>query len=114
MSEYAALSLEAARRVAFSVVAATIRRTTLMWVLLRLLLAFVSVLSGVSPLGGWRHSITAVLVTAAFVVYDARRLNERVFAENMGISERAVAAIYLLFAVLLEILLLAARLLAGA
>jgi hypothetical protein len=89
--------------------AAAIRRTALIWLLLRLLLGTVLFLAGLRPLGGWKHSLVVVLLTAALVVYDARRMNERVFAENLGISERAIAAVSLLSAVLLEIVVQVAR-----
>ncbi|MEJ2481621.1 MAG: hypothetical protein P8049_00455 [Gemmatimonadota bacterium] len=92
-------------------ITAAIRRTALIWLLLRLLLALVLAASpfGRGPLGGWRHSIVLVLVAMGLVLYDARRLNERVFAENLGLSERAIAVVSLLSAVLLEILLQFAR-----
>ncbi|MEJ2547432.1 MAG: hypothetical protein P8125_06390 [Gemmatimonadota bacterium] len=93
------------------VVTAAVRRTALIWLLLRLLLALVLAASplGRGPLGGWKHSIVLVLVATGLVLYDARRLNERVFAENLGLSERAIAVVSLLSALLLEILLQVAR-----
>jgi FtsH-binding integral membrane protein len=98
-----------ARGLAGEVVTAAARRTALIWLLLRLLLAAVLLPVGSSPLGGWKHSIVLVLVTTGLVLYDARRLNERVFAENLGLSERAIASVSLLSAVVLEILLQLAR-----
>lgn len=97
------------------VITAAVRRTALTWSLVRLLVAAVRFLGGLSPLGGWKHSIVLVLVATGLVLYDARRLNERVFAENLGLSEPAIAIVSLLSAVLLEILLqLARQLLSGA
>jgi uncharacterized membrane protein len=93
-------------RIPFSIPIGVVRSTALLWLLLRLL---TSVAAFGLYLGGLRVTVAVILVTVGLVLYQARRTNERLFAENMGIPEWALGIIALLTATTAEILLWAAR-----
>ncbi len=99
--------------IAWSVLAATLRRAALIWLLVRL---FLAVALGGPPggsftphLGTVRTSAVAVGVTTLLVLYDARRMNERVLAEDLGLPELTIGLTTALCAVMCELALLAAR-----
>ncbi len=85
------------------------------WLVLRLLqMVAYELVPGLSTLGGIRVALALVILVPALVLLDARRMSERVFAENVGVSEAAAAAVAAGTALTLEALLrIAAPLLAG-
>ncbi len=81
----------------------------MVWILLRLLLAALGLMGGFPPFGGVRTSILLTMVVVGLTLYDARRMNERVFVLDLGLPEVAVGAVSLVSALSCEILLLVAR-----
>ena len=85
------------------------RTTFVVWILLRLLLSALLLVAGYPPFGGVRTSILLVTVVVGLTLYDARRMNERVFLLDLGLPEVAVGVVSLVTALSLEILLIVAR-----
>ncbi len=88
------------------------RTTFVVWILLRFLVAALGLVAGLPPpppFGGVQTSILLVTVVFGLTLYDARRMNERVFFLDLGLSEVAVGAVSLVTALLCEILLFVAR-----
>lgn len=93
-------------RFPFSVPVGVIRSAAVLWILVRLVASF-------PPLGvdfdGFRVSVVIIAVVVFLQLYHARRVNERVFSENLGFSEPVVAVIAFLTATAGEALLQVAR-----
>jgi hypothetical protein len=104
----------------------TARRTAILWVLARLMVGFLNLLSGgvasgrvatgeaarIMAAASVRQGIgLAVVILPVLVVADVGLAHERAFLGNLGIGRRHVAAVALVTAALLEV---AAGLLTGA
>ena len=111
----ATASLPTVPRFPWSAFTAVLRTTVVVWVLLRLLrllLAALGLVAGFPPVpyfGGVQTSILLLTVVVGLTLFDARRMNERVFFLDLGLPEVAVGAVSLVAAFLFEILLFVAR-----
>ena len=108
----ATASLPTVPRFPWSAFTAVLRTTVVVWVLLRLLLAALGRVAGFPPVpyfGGVQTSILLLTVVVGLTLFDARRMNERVFFLDLGLPEVAVGAVSLVAAFLFEILLIIAR-----
>jgi hypothetical protein len=108
----ATASLQTIPRFPWSAFSAVLRTTVVVWVLLRLLLAALGLVGGVPPvlyLGGVRTSVLLMTTVVGLTLFDARRMNERVFFLNLGLTEVAVGAVSLVSALSCEILLFVGR-----
>ena len=98
--------LRRAPRFPWSVPFGAFRSAAALWVLLRLLIRF-------PPLGvhfdGFRVTVVVISVVVGLQLLHARRVNERVFSENLGFSEPLVALIAFVTATAGEVLLEIAR-----
>ena len=109
-------TVHAARRVPWRILVGAARVSATIWLLLRLLLAAVfAPIATIPYVGGIKPTLLLLVLVPLLVLRDARRMNERVFCENVGVSERTVAAVAAVTVLVLEILLrLSLPLLAGA
>ena len=109
------LTVLSARHVPRRILVGIVRVSATIWLLLRLLLLAVFAPIGPIPfVGGFKTTLTLLVLVPLLVLRDARRMNERVFSENVGISEPTVAAVAAVTVLVLEILLrLSVPLLAG-
>lgn len=82
-------------RYPWSVPFGAFRSAAVLWILIRLLISF-------PPLevhfDGFRVTVVVISVVVGLQLYHARRVNERVFSENLGFSEPVVAVIAFLTA----------------
>lgn len=101
--------LWAVPRFPWSTFTAVLRTTFVVWIVLRLMLAALGRIGGFPPFGGVRTSILLTMVVVGLTLYDARRMNERVFFLDLGLPEVAVGAVSLVSALSFEILLFVAR-----
>ena len=101
-------TLNAVPRFPWSTIAVAVRTSIVVWVLLRLLLAALGLVGGV-PLGGVQTSVLLMTTVVGLTLFDARRMNERVFVLNLGLAEVAVGAVSLVSALSCEILLFVGR-----
>jgi hypothetical protein len=94
------------------------RTTFLVWIVLRLMLAAIPPVFALvygppftlTPyFGGVRTSVLLTMVVVGLTLFDARRMNERVFFLDLGLPEVAVGAVSLVSTLSCEILLLVAR-----
>ena len=83
-----------------------VRSSAVLWILVRLLISF-------PPLGfyfdGFRVTVVIIAVVVGLQLYHARRVNERIFSENLGFPEPVVAVGAFLTAAAGEALLHVAR-----
>lgn len=105
----ATASLRTVPRFPWSTFTAVLRTTFVVWIVLRLLLAALGLVAGFPPFGGVRTSVLLTMVVVGLTLFDARRMNERVFFLDLGLPEIAVGAVSLVAAFLFEILLFVAR-----
>jgi len=82
------------------------RSAAVLWILVRLLISF-------PPLGvhfaGFRVTVVVIAVVVGLQLYHARRVNERIFTEDLGFPEAVGAGIAFLTATTGEVLLHLAR-----
>ena len=105
-------TLKAVPRFPWSTIAAVVRTSVVVWVVIRLLLAALGLVGGVPPalfFGGVRTSVLLMTTVVGLTLFDARRMNERVFVLNLGLAEVAVGAVSLVSALSCEILLFVGR-----
>lgn len=98
--------LRSTPRFPFSVLSGVIRSAAVLWILVRLLASFPPLFV---DFDGLRVTAVIIVLVVGLQLYVARRVNERVFSENLGISEPVVAAIAFLTATAGEALLQVAR-----
>jgi len=102
--------LRRAPRFPWSVPAGIVSSTAVLWILIRLLIAaFMFSLGRFWYVEGGRVSALTVAVVVGLQLYHARRTNERVFTENLGLPEAVGAGIAFLTAMTCEVLLNLAR-----
>ena len=105
-------TLNAVPRFPWSTIAVAVRTSIVVWVVIRLLLAALGLVGGVPPalfFGGVRTSVLLMTTVVGLTLFDARRMNERVFFLNLGLTEVAVGAVSLVSALSCEILLFVGR-----
>jgi hypothetical protein len=85
-----------------------VRTTVAIWVAIRLLVSVVGVLrpNGSFPfLGGVQSELILVSIAVGLTLFEIRRMNERVFFQDLGLPEVAGGAISLVTVLVCEILL---------
>ena len=100
-------TLRAVPRFPWSTVSVVVRTSVAIWVVTRLLVSLVRVLAD-RPLGpylGILFEIVLVSLVVGLTLFDLRRMNERVFFQDLGLPEVAVGAISLAIVLVCEILL---------
>ena len=105
-------TLNAVPRFPWSTIAVAVRTSIVVWVVIRLLLAALGLVGGVPFalfFGGVRTSVLLMTTVVGLTLFDARRMNERVFVLNLGLAEVAVGAVSLVSALSCEILLFVGR-----
>jgi len=80
------------------------------WVAIRLLASVVRDLAGrpLSPYLGIQVEIVLVSLVVGLTLFEIRRMNERVYFQDLGLSEVAVGAISLVTVLVCEVLLFVA------
>jgi len=104
-------TLNAVPRFPWSTIAAAVRTSVAIWVVTRLLVSVVGVLrpNGSFPfLGGVQSELILVSLVVGLTLFDLRRMNERVYFQDLGLSEVAVGAISLVTVLVCEVLLFVA------
>ena len=100
-------TLKAVPSFPWSTVSVVVRTSVAIWVAIRLLLSFVGVLADrpLGPYPGILFEIVLVSLVVGLTLFDLRRMNERVYFQDLGLSEVAVGAISLVTVLVCEILL---------
>ena len=104
-------TLNAVPRFPWSTIAVAVRTSVAIWVVTRLLVSVVGVLrpNGSFPfLGGVQSELILVSLVVGLTLFDLRRMNERVYFQDLGLSEVAVGAISLATVLVCEVLLFVA------
>lgn len=104
-------TLKAVPSFPWSTVSVVVRTSVAIWVAIRLLVSFVGVFrpDGSIPfLGGIQVELILVSIALGLTLFEIRRMNERVFFQDLGLSEVAVGAISLVTVLVCQILLVLA------
>ena len=101
-------TLKAVPSFPWSTVSVVVRTAVAIWVAIRLLVSVVGVFrpNGSFPfLGGVQSELILVSIAVGLTLFEIRRMNERVFFQDLGLSEVAVGAISLVTVLVCQILL---------
>lgn len=93
----------------WSTIAVVVRTSVAIWVATRLLVSLVGMFSpdGSFPfLGGVQTELILVSLVVGLTLFELRRMNERVYFQDLGLPEVAVGAISLVTVLVCEILLI--------
>jgi hypothetical protein len=103
-------TLKAVPSFPWSTVSVAVRTAVAIWVATRLLVSVVRVLAGrpPGPYLGIQVEIVLVSLVVGLTLFDLRRMNERVYFQDLGLSEVAVGAISLVTVLVCEVLLFVA------
>ena len=101
-------TLNAVPRFPWGTIAAVVRTAVAIWVAIRLLVSVVMMFrpnSSFPFLGTVQIELILFSIAVGLTLFEIRRMNERVFFQDLGLSEVAVGAISLVTVLVCEILL---------
>lgn len=103
-------TLKAVPSFPWSTVSVAVRTAVAIWVAIRLLASVVRVLADrpFGPYLGIQFEIVLVSLMVGLTLFEIRRMNERVYFQDLGLSEVAVGAISLVTVLVCEVLLFVA------